>query len=68
MGCTGLKSVIIGENVETIGGGAFSGCTGIVGEIVVPEGVKVIGQSAFNNCSLSAISLPACGVFTVISL
>ena len=28
-GCTGLKSVVIGKNVESISAGAFEGCTGI---------------------------------------
>ena len=55
--CTSLKSVIIGENVVTIGPWAFSGCSGI-SSIEIPESVTTIGNLAFNKCfALEAINV-----------
>lgn len=52
---TGLE---LGDNVKTIGGSAFSGCTNLT-TVDFPESLDSIGPSAFSNCkSLERIKLP----------
>ena len=48
-GCSKLKSIILGNNIEDIGYGAFSGCV-LLSELVIPESVKKISNNAFENC------------------
>ncbi|MCM1293347.1 MAG: leucine-rich repeat domain-containing protein [Bacteroides sp.] len=43
-------SLIIGNNVRTIGRYAFDGCTGFTGSLIIPNSVQTIGRSAFNYC------------------
>ena len=45
-----LKSISIPDSVTNIGGGAFSGCTGLT-EIDIPDSVTNIGGDAFYGCS-----------------
>ena len=47
------------NNVTSIGGGAFSGCTSLSG-ISIPSSVTVIGDSAFSGCtSLTSVDIPS---------
>lgn len=45
-----LKKVVIGEEVESIGEKAFSGCTNLT-SLIIPNGVKSMGKEAFSCCS-----------------
>ena len=49
-GCNGLTSLILGENVTSIGESAFYGCSGIP-SLTIPNSVISIGDSAFNECN-----------------
>ena len=44
-------TLTLGENVESIGKGAFQGCSGLNGNLVIPNSVSEIGEYAFQNCS-----------------
>ena len=44
--CSGLTSVIIGENVKKINFSAFEGCTSLK-DVKLPEGLESIGENAF---------------------
>ena len=48
-GCTGLKSVVIGDSVTSISRGAFEGCVGLT-SIVIPGSVTSIDWYAFDGC------------------
>ena len=48
-GCSGLTSVVIGENVTAIGDYAFDGC-GNLASVVIGENVTSIGEDAFWGC------------------
>jgi len=51
-------SVTIPESVTSIGGSAFSGCTGLTG-ITIPASVTTIGAGAFSGCTgLTGITIP----------
>jgi hypothetical protein len=53
-----LKSVVIEDNVTSIGSYAFGACTAIT-SVSIPDGVTNIGESAFLGCSsLTNISIP----------
>ena len=53
-----LETVVIGNNVKSIGSGAFYGCKGLT-SIVIPDNVTSIGSSAFEGCSgLTSIEIP----------
>jgi len=55
---TGLKSLIVGNNVTNINSQAFSGCTSMT-SATLGEGIASIGSSAFANCSkLERIAIP----------
>lgn len=49
VGCTKLKSVIIGKNVTSIGDKAFYNCKSLQ-KITIPAKVTKIGKQAFANC------------------
>ena len=49
-GCTALTSIIIPENVQSIGARAFSGCTKIT-SMQLPTSVTAIGEEAFSGCT-----------------
>ena len=57
-GCSGLKSISIGSNVETIGDSAFYGCSGLE-SIEIPESVTEIGGHAFYNCKITEVTFNA---------
>ena len=56
--CYNLTSVIIGENVKSIGSYAFYDCSGLT-SVTIPDGVTSIGSYAFAYCSgLTSITIP----------
>lgn len=44
-----LTSLTIGNNVETIGNGAFHDCTGLT-TVIIPNSVKTMGSGIFRGC------------------
>lgn len=51
--------LVLNDGLEEIGENAFSGCSGISGQLNIPNSVKSIGQSAFKNTHISGtLSLP----------
>lgn len=48
-GCTKLKTVTIGNNINKIGNSAFEKCTSLT-EIIIPANVKILGTSVFKSC------------------
>jgi len=53
-----IATVIIEENVTSVGSAAFLGCTSLT-SIAIPNGVTSIGYRAFENCSdLTSIIIP----------
>ena len=56
--CDNLTSMILPENITSIGYDAFYNCN-IIGELVIPNSVTYIGASAFNECSsLTSVTVP----------
>jgi len=54
----GCKTTTILNSVTSIGGSAFSGCTGLT-SITIPNSVTSIGGSAFSGCTgLTSITIP----------
>ena len=54
----GLKNTVIPNSVTSIGGSAFSNCSGLT-SITIPESVTSIGSSAFAGCrDLTSITIP----------
>ena len=53
----GETSVVIPDDVITIGAGAFSDCSELM-SVVFPEGLEEIGKNAFDKCNLSSVELP----------
>ena len=59
-----IKSIIIGQEVTSIGNWAFIDCEAL-SEIVFPENMARIGNYAFNGCtSLTSITIPE-GITTI---
>ena len=56
--CTSLREIELNEGIESIGAGAFVGCTSIA-RICIPSTVSKIGARAFNECT-SLIELQLC--------
>ena len=55
---SGVKRIIIGNRVTTIGQTAFSGCSSLT-SVTIPNNVTTIGEDAFSNCrSLTSITIP----------
>ena len=53
-----ITSVVILENVRSIGINAFDGCSNLT-NITIPNSVGSMGSSAFKNCSsLTSITIP----------
>lgn len=63
-GCKNLSEVKIGNNVTTIGNGAFENCYSLK-SIVIPEKVNEISNSAFKNCSSLESVIIGNGVTTI---
>ena len=55
--CTSLQSVVLPENLQSIGLRAFMECK--LQSIIIPNNVQTIAQAAFADCGLSTISIPA---------
>ena len=54
----GCKNTVIPNSVTSIGGSAFSGCSGLT-SITIPNSVTSIGNNAFLSCSgLTSITIP----------
>ena len=49
-GCYNLTSVVVGNNVASIGDSAFYGCSKLT-KIVIPDSINSIGDNAFSGCS-----------------
>lgn len=49
-GCVNLESLVMPENITSIGFSAFINCTSLT-SIVIPESVTSIGNGAFSGCS-----------------
>ena len=55
----GIKTVVIGNGVTSIGGYAFSYCSGLT-SVTIPASVTSIGNYAFSGCSgLTSIEIPS---------
>ena len=53
-----ITSVTIGDNVTSIGGSAFSGCSSLT-SVTIGNSVTSIGYDAFYNCSsLTSVTIP----------
>ncbi len=53
-----LRTVILGDNVRSIGEGAFYGCTAL-SDVIISDSVKYIDVSSFFGCvSLTSIRIP----------
>lgn len=56
--CSGLTSIVIPNNVTTIGRSAFFNCSGLT-SVTIPNSVTTIGDSAFEGCSgLTSLTIP----------
>jgi len=54
----GCKNTTIPNSVTSIGGSAFSGCSGLT-SVTIPNSVTSIGESAFHECSgLTSVTIP----------
>lgn len=49
-GCSSLTSVVIPNNVTSIGSHAFQGCSGLT-SVIIGDGAKVIKSRAFEDCN-----------------
>ena len=55
---SGVKRIIIGNRVTSIGNSAFSGCSSLT-SVTIPNSVTTIGQAAFSDCSsLTSVNIP----------
>lgn len=56
--CTGLASVVLSDNLTSIGSNQFYGCTALE-SMSIPDGVTIIPSYMFYNCSaLKSVYLP----------
>jgi Flp pilus assembly protein protease CpaA len=54
----GIKSIIIGNSVTTIGSSAFSNCSSLT-SVTIPNSVTTIGNGTFSDCSrLTSVTIP----------
>jgi len=49
---------VIPDGVETVGAGAFNGCTEVT-SVILPSSVVTIDYAAFWNCQLQSVTIPA---------
>lgn len=55
--CFGLSSVVIPDNIETIGSNAFAGCSNLH-TLVLSKNIRDIGYGAFSDCILENTVIP----------
>ncbi len=55
--CPKLTSVVLPENVVTIGKNAFMDCESLT-SVNIPDSVQSIGNSAFSDCGIESIHIP----------
>ena len=54
-----VKKYVIGDDVESIGAKAFSGCSGLT-SVTIPNSVTTIGGRAFEGCyGLTSVTIPS---------
>ena len=54
----GVKRIIVGDSVTTIGEYAFSNCSSLT-SVTIPNSVTTIKEYAFSNCSsLTSVTIP----------
>ena len=53
---TEIKDLVIPNSVTSIGGSAFSGCSGLT-SVTIPNSVTSIGERAFSDCYLTAVKV-----------
>ncbi len=46
-----FKKLILKDTVKTIGSGAFSSCTNLIGDLIIPNSVTTIKSGAFSGCT-----------------
>ena len=49
--CTNITSLTLPNTLNSIIQGAFAGCTGITGEVVIPNSVIHLGDDTFRSCT-----------------
>ena len=49
--CTNITSLTLPNTLNSIIQGAFAGCTGLTGEVVIPNSVTHLGTDAFRSCT-----------------
>ena len=56
--CSNLTSIVIPDNVVSIGYDAFRGCTSLT-DVTIPDSVTSIGSDAFSGCiGLTSVTIP----------
>ncbi|MGN0581585.1 MAG: leucine-rich repeat protein [Oscillospiraceae bacterium] len=50
-GCANIKELKLSTKLKSISNGAFYGCSGLSGNLVIPDSVESIGIEAFKNCT-----------------
>ncbi len=63
--CVSLSSIELPESLTNIGDYAFSGCSGLTGELVIPDNVVTLGNDAFTGCSELTAVVIGSGVETI---
>lgn len=57
-GCTNLETLVLNNNIESIGDYAFSDCRNLI-SITLPTNLSSLGMGALSNCSkISSVNLP----------
>ena len=56
---TALKSIKLPNSTTSINDWAFSGCTGLSGDLVIPNSVVRIGDYSFNSTNFNSIIIPS---------
>ena len=57
-GCVALRTIIIPDEVEYIGPGAFAGCEALR-EIHLPASLQVLNNRLFRGCPIRSLEIPA---------
>lgn len=56
---TNLKSIKFHSGIKAIGDGAFEGCNGLSGDLVLNQGLEEIGKWTFSGNKYSSITIPS---------